>query len=57
MTPPSVIVLATFIDDTHTRMDRLEQRVRQMRVFDSAPGTKLPPDFKMLEIERYTSKG
>ena len=25
--------------------------------FDSAPMTRLLPDFKMLEIERYTSKG
>ena len=52
--------------NTHARMDRLEQRVRKMRVFDgvtdwddfdSAPGTILGPDFKMQEIERYTNRG
>ena len=65
MTPPPAIVLTLVVDDTHARMDRLEQLVRQMRVsegatwddFDSAPATGLPLDFKMPEIERYTGRG
>ena len=47
-------------------MDRLEQQARQMSVsdgvidwddFDTTLGTRLPLDFKMLEIKRYTGKG
>ena len=52
-----VIVCAPSTDYTHACMDRLKQRVRQIRVFDgvtnwddfdNAPGTRLPLDFKML---------
>ena len=54
------------INDTRAHMDSLEKRFRHMRVsdgvtscddFDSAPAIGLPLDFKMLEIERYTSRG
>ena len=50
-------------DDAHARMDRLEQRMKQMRVsdgainwndFDGAPVASLPAQFRMLKIERYT---
>ena len=34
MTSPSTITLVFAIDDTRTRIDRLEQRFRQMRIFD-----------------------
>ncbi|WKA08892.1 hypothetical protein VitviT2T_026576 [Vitis vinifera] len=49
--------------DAHAHMDRLEQRMRQMRVsdgavswddFDGAPIASLPTQFRMPEIERYT---
>ncbi|KAL6321865.1 hypothetical protein AAG906_035569 [Vitis piasezkii] len=29
---PSVVVQTTVVDDAHTRMDRIEQRMRQLRV-------------------------
>ena len=47
-------------------MDRLEQRMKQMRVsdgainwndFDGALVASLPAQFRMLEIERYTCMG
>ncbi|XP_059596541.1 uncharacterized protein LOC132254620 [Vitis vinifera] len=53
-------------EDAHARMDRLEQRMRQMRVsdgdiswddFDGAPVVSLPTQFRMPEIERYTGIG
>ena len=53
-------------EDPHTRMDRLEQRLRQMRAsdeiitwedFDGAPVASLLAKFRMLEIERYTAIG
>ncbi|KAL6310716.1 hypothetical protein AAG906_035872 [Vitis piasezkii] len=53
-------------EDAHARMDRLEQRMRQMRVsdgaiswddFDGALVASLPAQFKMPEIERYTGIG
>ena len=34
VTPPSITVLVFSINDTRTRMDRLEQRFRQIRIFD-----------------------
>ena len=33
VTSPSTIILVFAIDDPRTRMDRLEQRFRQMRIF------------------------
>ena len=53
-------------EDAHARMDRLEQRMRQMRVsdgaiswddFDGALVTNLPSHFRMPEIKRYTGIG
>ena len=53
-------------NDAHTSMDRLEQRMRQMRIsdgaiswddFDGAPVASLSTQFRMLEIERYRGIG
>nr|CAN66547.1 hypothetical protein VITISV_036484 [Vitis vinifera] len=53
-------------EDPHTRMDRLEQKLRQMRAsdenvtwedFDGTPVASLLAKFRMLEIERYTGIG
>ncbi|RVW37472.1 hypothetical protein CK203_111083 [Vitis vinifera] len=50
--------------DPHTRMDRLEQKLRQIRAsdgvttwedFDGTPVASLPAKFRMPEIERYTA--
>ena len=47
-------------------MDRLEQRLKQLRTsdraitwedFDGAPVASLPAKFRMLEIEKYTGIG
>ncbi|RVW88259.1 hypothetical protein CK203_038639 [Vitis vinifera] len=52
--------------DAHARMDRLEQKIRQMRVldgaiswndFDGAPVANLPSHFRMPEIKRYMGIG
>ncbi|KAL6350389.1 hypothetical protein AAG906_004340 [Vitis piasezkii] len=52
--------------DAHARMDKLEQRMRQMRIsdgatswddFDGAPVASLSTQFRMSEIERYTGIG
>nr|CAN80607.1 hypothetical protein VITISV_033525 [Vitis vinifera] len=52
--------------DPHARMDRLEQKLRQMGTsegaitwedFDGAPVASLPAKFRMPEIERYTGIG
>ena len=34
VTPPLITILVFFIDDTRTRMDKLEQLFRQMRIFN-----------------------
>ncbi|RVW72549.1 hypothetical protein CK203_061232 [Vitis vinifera] len=53
-------------DDTHARMDRLEQRLRQMRAsdggitwddFDGSPMASLLAKFRMPNIERYMGIG
>ncbi|RVW18283.1 Retrovirus-related Pol polyprotein from transposon 17.6 [Vitis vinifera] len=53
-------------EDPHARMDKLEQKLRQMRTsegaitwedFDGAPVASLPAKFRMPEIERYTGIG
>ena len=31
---PPIVVQTTIIDDAHARMDRIEQRMRQLRVSD-----------------------
>ncbi|RVW84660.1 Retrovirus-related Pol polyprotein from transposon opus [Vitis vinifera] len=61
-----VVALILNSEDVHTRMDRLEQRMRQMRIskgviswddFDGAPMASLPAQFRMPEIERYAGIG
>ena len=63
---PTVVAQATVIDDTHARMDRIEQRVRQLRVSDGSavwddlegmPVASLPAKFRMPDIEKYTGIG
>ena len=65
-TPLPVVAPIQASEDAHARMDRLEQRMRQMRVsdgdiswddFDGAPVVSLPAQFRMPEIERYTGIG
>ncbi|RVW69654.1 hypothetical protein CK203_059468 [Vitis vinifera] len=64
--PPPVTSPIPTSEDPHTRMDRLEQKLRQMRAsdgvvtwedFDGAPVASLPAKFRMPEIERYTGIG
>ena len=58
---PPVVAQATIIDDTHACMDRIEQRVRQLRVSDGSTVwddlegmsvASLPAKFRMPDIER-----
>ncbi|RVW63898.1 hypothetical protein CK203_055699 [Vitis vinifera] len=62
---PTMVVVLT-LEDAHARMDRLEQRMRQLRLsdegmvwddFDGLPVASLLAKFKMLEIEQYTGIG
>ena len=62
ISPPAIVRTAVF-DDTHARIDRIEQRVRQLRVPDGAivwddlegmSVASLPAKFRMPDIERYT---
>ncbi|KAL6340576.1 hypothetical protein AAG906_010484 [Vitis piasezkii] len=64
--PPPQLTPISALEDAHARMDRLEQRMRQMRVsdgaiswddFDKIPMACLPAQFRILEIERYTGIG
>ncbi|KAL6315060.1 hypothetical protein AAG906_030908 [Vitis piasezkii] len=64
--PPPVTVPTPTLEDPHSRMDRLEQRLRQLRTsdgaitwkdFDGAPVANLPTKFRMPEIERYMGIG
>ncbi|KAL6348330.1 hypothetical protein AAG906_005630 [Vitis piasezkii] len=64
VTPPPIIVPIPISENPHARMDKLEQRLRQLRTldgaitwedFDGALVASLPAKFSMLEIERYTS--
>ncbi|RVW25171.1 hypothetical protein CK203_112505 [Vitis vinifera] len=66
VTPPSAIVPTLISENPHTHMDRLEQKLRQMRTsegaitwedFDGTPVASLPAKFRMPEIERYTGIG
>ena len=63
---PPVVVQTPVIDDAHERMDRIEQRMRQLRVSDGSavwddlegmPVASLPAKFRMPDIERYTGIG
>ena len=65
-TPLFVIAPIQTSKDAHARMDRLEQKIRQMRVldgaiswndFDGAPVANLPSHFRMPEIKRYMGIG
>ena len=60
------VVQTIVIDDAHARMDRIEQRMRQLRVSDGStvwddlegmPVASLPAKFRMPDIERYTGIG
>ncbi|RVX21709.1 hypothetical protein CK203_001150 [Vitis vinifera] len=64
--PPPAMVPTPISEDPHVRMDKLEQKLRQMRTsegaitwedFDGAPVASLPAKFRMPEIERYTGIG
>ncbi|RVW65905.1 hypothetical protein CK203_007280 [Vitis vinifera] len=63
---PPAVAQAVVADDTHARMDRIEQCMRQMRVSDGSvvwddfggmPVASLPAKFRMPDIERYTGIG
>ncbi|RVW57116.1 hypothetical protein CK203_091682 [Vitis vinifera] len=63
---PPMVTPVTVIEDPHSRMDRLEQRIRQMRDPDEmiswddpgdVPVATLPVGFRMPDIERYTGVG
>ena len=63
---PFAVVQTTVLEDTHARMDHIEQRIKQLRVSDSSsawddldsiPVVSLPAKFRMPNIERYTSVG
>ena len=64
--PPPINMPTPTSDDTHARMDRLEQRLRQMRAsdggitwddFDGSPMASLLAKFRMPNIERYMGIG
>ncbi|RVW50274.1 hypothetical protein CK203_081174 [Vitis vinifera] len=61
-----IVTPVTIIEDPRSRMDRLEQRIRQMRDPDEMiswddpddmPVATLPVGFRMPDIERYTGAG
>ena len=63
---PPAIVQAPIIDDAHARLDRIEQRMRQLRVSDGSAiwddlegmsVANLPAKFRMPNIERYIGIG
>ena len=63
---PSTVTPVTIIEDPHSRMDRLEQRIRQMRDPDEMISwddpddvlvATLPVGFRMPDMERYTGVG
>ena len=63
---PSIIVPTSTSEDPHARMDRLEQRLRQLRTsdrvvtwddFDGLLVASLPAKFKMPDIDQYTGIG
>ena len=64
--PPPAIVPTLTPDDTQARMEKLEQRMHQLRTsegladwddFDGTPTAGLPAKFKMPEMERYSGVG
>nr|CAN70565.1 hypothetical protein VITISV_035222 [Vitis vinifera] len=63
---PPMVTPVTVIEDPHSRMDRLERRIRRMRDLDEmiswddpddVPVATLPVSFRMPDIERYTGVG
>ena len=63
---PPTVVQATILKDSHARMNRIEQCIRQLRVSNNSttlddlegiPMASLPAKFRMLDIERYTGIG
>ncbi|KAL6321890.1 hypothetical protein AAG906_035597 [Vitis piasezkii] len=63
---PFAVVQTTILEDTHARMDSIEQHIRQLRVSDSSsawddldniPMASLLAKFRMPDIERYTGVG
>ena len=64
--PHSVVTPAPIIDDTQARIDKIEQRIRSLHVYDGVigwdeyddlPVAALPVEFRMPDIERYTGIG
>ena len=64
--PHSVVTPAQIIDDTQAHINRIEQRIRSLHVFDGVigwdgyddlPVAALPVEFRMPDIERYTGIG
>ena len=64
--PPLAIAPTLTIDDTQARMEKLEQRMRQLRTseglvdwddFDGTLPAGLPAKFRMPEMERYSGVG
>ena len=60
---PPIVTPVTVIEDPHSRMDILEQRIRRMRDLDEmiswddpddVPVATLPVGFRMPDMERYT---
>ena len=60
------MVVVPTLEDAHTCMNKLEQRIRQLRLsdrgmvwddFDGLPIANLSIKFRMLEIKRYTRIG
>ena len=65
-TPYSVVAPAQIVDDTHARIDKIEQRMRSLHVSDGIMGwdgyddmlvAALLVEFRMPDIERYTGIG
>ena len=64
--PHSDVTPAPIVDDTQTRIDKIEQRIRSLHVsdgvigwdgYDDLPMAALPVEFRMPDIERYTGIG
>ena len=65
-TPYSVVAPTLVMDHTQARIDRIEQRIRSLHVYDRVMSwdgyddllvTALPIEFRMLDIERYMGIG
>ena len=65
-TPHSVVAPTPIIDDTQARIDRIEERIRSLHVFDGVIGwdgyddllvAALPVEFCMPDIKRYIGIG